>query len=953
MSRASITRSVLTLTSLCAIVGAPDLCQAQGSSGAQTLPRPEGPRLEGPSRGGVYESVLPNGMKVLMKEVHTAPLMCVSVWYKAGSAHESNGTTGLAHLLEHMMFKGTEKYGKGVYDRMLEANGAVNNASTWLDRTQYFILIAADKTDLALELEADRMRNALFTQQDLDDEMPVVRNEMEKGEDNPYGELDDRIQAMSYLEHPYHWTTIGWKSDVESITAEQIHAYYDKYYWPNNGFLVLVGDLPAKEMLAKAVKHFGALPTGGETPQIVTVEPEQKGERRFLIREAGQNRILGIGYRSVARADGESYALDLLGRVLGQGETSRLYRGLVEAGFAVDAYAGNRSWFRDPYLFQIFVTLSESADADSAEAAVYAEIEKLAQTPPTRVELDRAIKQAQVETYFERDDITSVMYAIGEAEIAESYHFYETYLDSLAAVTPEEVQRAAATYLHANARTVGFYLPDGQEGGSWTRHDDKRSSRYPDGRAWRRDPELLPDGTPAEGAAGAPALPLTPSAGGAPGSAGPRMKTEIQSSKVGVEAKSAALPSRSVLANGIVLLVQESHENPTVAIEARLNGGLLTEPAGKEGVAELCALTLTKGTRRHSAAELAELLESNGISLSFSPAADHVKLSARSLAADFPLMVEIIGEVLNEATFPADQIEIARNQMVTSLNDQLQDTGAMSMRTALEAVYGKNSPYARFTEGSEETLGGLSAADLEAYRQGLLQGNRWSFAVVGDVQTAKAKSMIEKALKSVPAGSALAVIPPAWNAPAGGPLQVDLADKSQTDLVYLGPGIAPNDPQRSAVYLANVILGGSFTSRLNGELRDNQGLTYGAGSRFVDRMGVNYWFASLGVNPENVEKGLVGVKAELEKIQNPGVTEDELNRAKEYAAGSFPIRLQSKDAVADLLLYADTWGLGLDYTATFGAKLRAVTLAEVQAAVNRFTDSSKMVVVSAGTFSQP
>lgn len=920
------------------------------------------PPLSGPSAGGIYEAQLDNGLRVLIKEVHTAPLLCVSVWYQAGSAHEEVGTTGLAHLLEHMMFKGTSKYGKGVYDRMLEGNGAQNNASTWLDRTQYFVLIAADKADLALELEADRMRGALFTQQDLVDEMPVVRNEMEKSEDDPASELSERIQSMAYLESPYHWPTIGWKTDVESITAAEIHAYYDNYYWPNNAFLVLVGDLPAKSLLEKAVHHFGGIPRGGVPPKRGAVEPPQKGERRFLIREAGQNRILSMGFRVPGREDPDGYALDLLGRILGAGESSRLYRALVQSGLATDVSAYNMGMFKYPYLFAVDATLAEDVTPDAVEQAIEAEIAKISSEPPTEAEMSRARKQSRVETLFERDNITSLMFSIGESEIGASYAHYETYLDSIQTVVPTDVRDVAARYLVTDSRTVGFYLPDGQAGGSWIDAEPatmkKRTSEgldlpgyAPDTRHWRNDPEREPSlAHPVEGEKSTLSSNHRSSAIAEPG-VSESSESRGAKGEGGAGAGGAKPRERIVLSNGAVLLVQESRENPTLEIRARSAGGALLDPKGKEGLAILAAQTMTRGTTSHTATEFAELLESNGVTLYLDASADEVTLGGRALAEDLPLLVHSIGEVLTSANFPEDQIEITRNQLQSQLREKEEDTFSRALQAALGSVYGVGSAYARFVEGSEASLSAITRSDLEEFRKQLAQGDRWIFAVVGDVDAIEAKALFEKALEKVPAGQPLAIHAPEFNLSSATEVQkIAMEDKSQTDIVCLGPALRPNDPGYRAAFLANVVLGGSFASRLNGELRDNEGLTYGASSRIAHRLGSSYFYAALGVNPENIEKGLIGVRRELQKIHDHGITEEELNRAKEYAAGSFPIRLQSKGAVAETLIFAEVHELGADYITGYGEKLRTVTAAEVGAAVRRFTDGARMVAVQAGTF---
>jgi len=906
------------------------------ASAAQEVRADPVSEMVGPSSSGIYEATLENGLKVLMKEVRTAPLMCVSVWYRAGTKHESAGTTGLAHLLEHMMFKGTEKYGKGVFDRTLEANGAVNNATTWLDRTNYYVLISADKADLAMELEADLMRNALFAEDDLEDEMPVVRNEMEFGEDDPWTELDERLGSMAILEHPYHWPTIGWKSDVEATTAAQIREYYDRFYHPNNAFLVLVGDLPVESMLKMAIRHFGPIPPGGDPQDPVTVEPPQKGERRFLLREAGSTRLLGIAHRTPAASHPDVPALDMTFRILGSGKSSRLYKALVDSGLAVEveAYA---QVFADPYISPIFVTLAEGADPDEVEARVYEEIARLQTEPPTAAELERALKGARVSHYFSLDQLEPLMFAIGEAEAQGSYRLYEEYLDRLAAVGAESVRDVAKDYLRADARTVGFYLPRGEDGGGWIARPTDDLGAEGRGVLGRPEPNYRTGGSA--------------KSGGMFGLAG-QVRQRDEPSVSGMVIHTAKLPKRVELDNGAVLIVQESRENPTVAIRARFGGGLRSEPKGQEGIAALCARTLVRGTKSRTAEELNALMEQSGIKIGLTVGRDAIELNARSLTEDFPLLVELIGEILREPLFDPGQIELARSQQQSRIKSDREDTFLRAYERGLRDLFGRGSPYSRPIRGTEESVASISRHDLQSFHGRLLSEGAWSFAVVGDVDTGVTLDRFQSALGSISREKASADSPPRLIPISGtrGTVQVPLEDKSQVDLVFLGEAVSARASDYPAAFLANVVLGGSFTSRLNGHLRDDEGLTYGAWSDFVDRDGAFYWLANLGVHPDNVQAAQDGVRSVLNKLRSEGLTDEEIDKAREYAAGSFPIQLQSKAQVAGTLIEAERLGFGTNYIAGYGDRLRAVSNEEVRAAVNRFADPERLLVTVSGTF---
>jgi len=671
------------------------------------------------------------------------------------------------------------------------------------------------------------------------------------------------------------------------------------------------------------VRHFGPIPAGPEPPGLVTVEPPQKGERRFVIRESGQNRILGLAYRATTREDPDSYALDLLGQILGTGKSSRLYRALVDTGLATEVYAYNQGHLRDPFLFYVYAFLAEDASPDSVEAAIYREIESIQQTPPDPRELSRVLKQTKVETLFSRDQLTSLMFAIGEAESSGGYAFHDTYLESLGLVSPEMIQQAAQRYLIADSRTVGFYLPTGEAGGSWVGRPGDPSGKWKYRRSpHARNPRLLQGDLEASGTVVA--------------------QTET----------SAAQPQKISLPNGIVLLVQESHENPTLALRGRLEGGLLTEPEGKEGVASLLAETLPLGTVGKDPGVLAELLESHGISISFSVDPDGIEISAQSLSEDFPLLVELLGEILLAPRFDPEQIEIARGQLINWLREDQQDTYRVAYHRALEEMYGEGSPYARFIHGNVASLENLSRDDLVAFHRETLQGNRLTLAVVGDTNPDEVRRLFEEHLSLFPAGEELTLTVPTFRSEqaSGEAIRLDIPDKSQVDLVFVGRGVAPSSENYEAVALANVVLGGSFTSRLNGTLRDEEGLTYGAFSWFADRNGSTAWVANLGVNPENVEQALTGMHREIRELIDDPITEEEAHRAQEYAAGSFPIRLQSKGRVAQTLLNAERFGLGLDYIQTRAAKFRKPSLDEIRQAASLIADQDRVAVVMAGTF---
>jgi zinc protease len=408
--------------------------------------------------GVVFETVLRNGLKVLIQEVHSAPVVSFMVWYKVGSRNEGAGVTGISHLLEHMMFKGTPKFGKGEIARQLQRNGASFNAGTSIDYTNYYEVLAADRLELAMEIEADRMANALIPEEEHRLEMTVVRSELERNEDSPHRALYSELFAQAFKAHPYHWPTIGWRSDVEAIRTEQIREYYKTHYMPNNATVVVVGDVGRENALALVERYFGAIERGPDPAPVVTVEPPQHGERRFKLQRPGDTRYLMVAYPNPALVHPDNYALDVLGMILGHGKTSRLYQAMVEGTLATEVEAQNET-ARDPFLFIAQATAAPGVTLAALEAGLFEQVDRLKEETPSQVELGRARKQIQASFIYSKDSIRSLAQQLGYYETVGTYRYLDTYLDGIERVTPEDIVRVANTYLGERTRTVGHYEP--------------------------------------------------------------------------------------------------------------------------------------------------------------------------------------------------------------------------------------------------------------------------------------------------------------------------------------------------------------------------------------------------------------------------------------------------------------------------------------------------------------
>jgi zinc protease len=403
-----------------------------------------------------------NGLKVLLAPRRAAPVVAFMVVYRVGSRNEAVGHTGATHLLEHMLFKGTPTYNKKNGTQIaavLQKQGAVYNADTWFDRTRYYEMLPADQLELAVHLEADRMRNSFIADSDRQSEMTVVRNEMERGENEPSRILDERVWAMAFREHPYHHPTIGWRSDVEGVPTSQLKEFYDVYYHPNNATAIVVGDFDEQTALDLIAKHFGAVPASPQPiPPMYTTEPKQEGEIRFKLRRAGQLGLIEMAWHIPEATHADTATLSVLDHVLSAGVTSRLYQALVETQLAVDESA-QAFQFVDPGLFTIDVTIRPEATHEAVEQVVLAELEKLKVEDVTESELQKAKNIILTQMIFLRDSPFGVVSALGESEAVADWKLYANLPKMVESVTAADIRRVANTYFTEDNRTVGWFIP--------------------------------------------------------------------------------------------------------------------------------------------------------------------------------------------------------------------------------------------------------------------------------------------------------------------------------------------------------------------------------------------------------------------------------------------------------------------------------------------------------------
>jgi zinc protease len=433
---------------------------------------------------GVRKSVLPNLLTVITKQLHDKPVVATMMWYRVGSRNEELGQTGKSHFLEHMLFKGTDHYPKGMIDLTTQLNGGMNNALTWLDFTAYYFSFASDRWQTAIEIEASRMRDTTFAEQEFASEKQVVEEELRIGLDGPWEALENEVWATAFRQHPYHSPTVGWLEDLESATAADMKAYYDQWYHPRNATLVIVGDFDGGEAMTRVEELFGAIPPGPATKPHNIVEPPQRGEKRVVVKRETPVERLFIGYHAPAVGRSDSYALRVAEAILTTGKSSRLYRRLVDKDQSVTFANATYHDHIDPSLFSIQAELKPGFKLDEVERAVYSEIERLKLADVSPAELSKAKRLIEADLVLSNEEPLQQAMLLGQYETiangehvpedSRGFHYLDTMHDRIKAVAVDDVALSVRKYFTEDNRTVGHLVNEGNNRES----PDERKGHY-------------------------------------------------------------------------------------------------------------------------------------------------------------------------------------------------------------------------------------------------------------------------------------------------------------------------------------------------------------------------------------------------------------------------------------------------------------------------------------------
>ena len=863
---------------------------------------------------------LENGLRVYLLPIPGSPLVSVMTAYRVGSADEDKDQTGLSHYLEHLLFKGTEKRLPGDIDRETQQNGGQNNAYTSEDMTVYHFDFAADRWPIALEIEADRMRNVRIDEKhEFEQEKGAVIAELKRNEDTP-GDLEYKavLQLLWPKDSPYSHPVIGEEKHVRGATAEIIKRYYDQWYHPNNAAIVVVGGFEPDAALALIRKLFEPIPRA-DLPKRKT--PTFVKDRAGPVRKEFESKFdlprMLMGFNTVAVGTPDDPVLDVIQCILADGRTSRLYRKLVEderLALAVDAgnYAG-----RYPGWFGISLDLLKGKDRNRAEELIFAELERLATGPVSDEELARAKRKLLARFIFGRESVHSLADTIARTSAypggEDVGQFLSRYLDRLVAVSRADVQRVAKTYFGRKQACVVWSVPPADEPqppkqGNAVPTGFDRSSRTPPGACYRQ----------AVGReAGSRAFSLT-------------------------EAK------RTVLPNGLTVITLENHRLPIVLVSVEVADVILREPAEKAGVAALVGSLLEEGTTTRTGKEIATLIEGTGGNLSLGSSGGTLKV----LTPDTDLGLGLLFDCLIRPSFPPAEFERQKEMQLAAIDDaetQPQSRGAQLFQSL---IYGKH-PYGRPENGTRATVEKLTPADCKAFHASRFAPNFTTVVVVGDCKTDEILAKVTALTKDWKR-SQVEDRPVPTPTKAAQVTERIVSDPNAAQVhVFIGHlGITRDNPDYYKLLVLDNVLGtgAGFTYRLSAVLRDRQGLAYTVYASITSTAGVQPGTFSgyIGTFPDKYLDVRHGFLRELEKVREEAPSKEEVENAKKYLLGSLPFRYATLAGVAAQLHAAEKYKLGFDFLEKYRKQVQAVTPADVHAVARKYLDLKSLTIVAVG-----
>jgi zinc protease len=869
---------------------------------------------------------LANGLEVLLHEDHKLPIVAVDIWYHVGPVKERAGRTGFAHLFEHMMFEGSKHVGEKAHIKYLESAGATDiNGTTDFDRTNYFATVPANQLELALWLESDRMGFLLDTldRAKLTNQRDVVRNERRQGEGTPYGIVDEEVFHQLFPKaHPYYASVIGSHADIEAARLMDVREFFTEYYAPNNATVAIAGDYDPATIKGLLEKYFGPIPHGPPVPPTTVVTPPITSERRITVTDTVQLPKVDMAWLSPSAFTPGDAEANLAGNILGTGKSSRMYRELVykqQIAQSVTCYQVSLSL---QSVFECELIAKPNVTPEKLEAEAEKIVDGFAQSGPTAAEVEWSRNKVETQLISGLERLGGFG---GVADVLDRYNQYTGdpgYLPKdLArydAATPASVQKFAQATLGKDQRVVVFGLP-----GKKVLNDVPRSPDDTDANV-KINPEHTPEFEKEQAwRAAAP--------------------------KPGPE-RALVLPKPSVftLGNGLTVYLVERHELPIVSAQLVMLAGTAANPGGRPGLAGLTAAMLTEGTAKRSADDMANEAAMLGTDLTVDSNSDTAQLNISLLSWHLRNGLELMADSAEHPAFPAADLDRIRANRLTSILQEEDDPLQLSLRAGTRSLFGGSSPYGYDALGTADSLHTITRDEVVKFHAGHYGPKASLLELTGDVSPAEARKLAEAAFGSWSAAGRSTAIPPAPPTPRRKIVLVDKPGSPQTALVTFGVGMERKSPDYPAVSVMSTMLGGLFSSRINMNLREEHGYTYGAFSFYWFYRGTGPFVSGALVRQDVTAPAAEQLFKELDGINTRPLTDAELRMAKDNIIRSLPGNFESARGVNGQL--SDLWSFGLpvDYYTKLPAQIEAVTSADAQAAAAKYVHPENLLVIAVG-----
>ncbi|MCC6816938.1 MAG: insulinase family protein [Saprospiraceae bacterium] len=871
---------------------------------------------------GITEYSLPNGFRFLVYPDKSKQTITVNITYLVGSRHEGYGETGMAHLLEHLVFKGTPNHPD--IPNELTKHGARPNGTTWYDRTNYFETFTADDNlenlKWALDLESDRMINSYIAKKDLDKEMTVVRNEFESGENDPQGILMERVMSTAYLWHNYGKTTIGARSDIENVPIERLQAFYRKYYQPDNSILMVSGKVDEKVAVDLITKYFGNIPKPTrELIRTYTAEPVQDGEREVSLRRVGDVQVASCLYHIPPGSHPDCAAVDLLTDILQDEPSGRLYKALIETKKSSSQYGWCAS-LNEPGFVYFATQVRKENSLEDAKKTLLSTLDNITATPISIDEVKRAKTKwlKDFDLFFSNTE--SIGRSISEYIGMGDWRLLFIYRDNIRKVSAEDVNRVAATYFKSSNRTIGTFIPE-----------DK---------PLRAEIPVAPD-----------IATLTKDYKGDP----PKAQGEdFDPSPMNIENRTHKGQYKNGMKYSFLPKLTKAN---VVNASITLRMGDEKSLANKGTISQFTSSLLNKGTTSKSRQEIKDELDRLKARVNFFGSGANVTANIQTTKENLPAVLTLVNDMLKNPTFPEKELEELRNEQLAGIEEQKSDPQAL----VSNAITKHLNPYpkgdVRYVNSMDEDIEEIKAvklSDIKKFHQDFYGANNATVSVVGDFDEPVIKMQLEKAFGDWKSKAKFSRIVDKYVAVQAKDINIETPDKANAMfLAGCNLEVRDDDPDYPAMVLANYILGGGFlNSRLATRIRQKEGLSYGVGSQFyaepLDKSGGFMAYAIYA--PENRDKLVEAFKDEINKLVKDGFTEQEIKDAKSGLLQSRKVSRSQDNTLSSQLNNMSYLNRNMNFTVDFEKKLESLTPEQMNAAVKKYISLDKISMVKGGDF---